>query len=60
MPIPSYMGRIKVQIGLHKKQDPVSKITKAKRAEGVALGIERLPHKLGLSLEMMCVCVRPI
>jgi hypothetical protein len=54
------MGRIKVQIGLHKKQDPVSKITKAKRAEGVALGIERLPHKLGLSLEMMCVCVRPI
>jgi hypothetical protein len=34
-----------VQAGQGKKQDPVSKITRAKRARGVAQTVEDLPSK---------------
>jgi hypothetical protein len=33
------------QAGLGKKQDPISKITRAKRAGGVAQAVECLTHK---------------
>jgi hypothetical protein len=35
-----------IQSSLGKKQDPVSKITRAKRAGGVAQAVEHLPGKL--------------
>jgi hypothetical protein len=47
---PSYSGsinrRIEVQAGPSKKQNPVSEITKAKRAGSVAQVVEFLPSKL--------------
>jgi hypothetical protein len=45
----SYVGsinrRIKVPAGPDKKQDPIPKITKAKRAVGVAQVVKCLPSK---------------
>jgi hypothetical protein len=35
-----------VQNGLSKKQDPISKIIRTKRARGIAQVIEHLAHKL--------------
>jgi hypothetical protein len=37
-----------IQVDPEKKQDPISKITKAKRARGVAQVVEHLPSKVGL------------
>jgi hypothetical protein len=37
-----------VQAGQGKKQDPISKITRAKRTRGMAHGIEHLPSKCEL------------
>jgi hypothetical protein len=37
--------RISVQPSLREKQDPISKITKAKRAGGMAQAVEHLPIK---------------
>jgi hypothetical protein len=34
-----------VQVSLGKKQDPISKITRAKKAGGVAQAVEHLPSK---------------
>jgi hypothetical protein len=46
---PSYAGsinrRITVQARLGKKQDPISKITRAKRVGGVKQAVEYLPRK---------------
>jgi hypothetical protein len=39
------IGRIMVQTSLGKKRDPISKITRAKRAGGVAQVVEPLPSK---------------
>jgi hypothetical protein len=33
------------QVGLNKKQDPISKVTRVKRAGGMAQAVEPLPHK---------------
>jgi hypothetical protein len=35
--------KIMVQVGLGKKQDPISKITRSKRAESMAQVVEHLP-----------------
>jgi hypothetical protein len=45
--IPAIVGCIKSQsmLAWTKKQDPISKITRVKRAEGVNQAVEYLPHK---------------
>jgi hypothetical protein len=37
--------RIVLQVGLGKKQDTISKITREKKVGGMAQGVELLPHK---------------
>jgi hypothetical protein len=39
------INRIMVQVGLSKRRDPISKITREKRAEGMAQVVRGLPSK---------------